>query len=248
MASQILFNDAVSGNRVLIMRKLMQLRLAVLGLLLLALIYSYFQLDLSLNYSLLVSITLTGLAWSGWIHLTLRLEQQLSDAHLFRELLVDCAWLIAVVLLTGRSTNPFIYYFLVLIAISATIFNTRVCWWFSGSTVVFYSVLMYLDLKDHFNHMTGDYRLHLFGMWVNFFGSALVVSYFVSKLAIALRAYQQRLSEIREDNLKSEQLVGIGTLAASTVHALGTPLSTLMVLLGERLAGEKQAKPRRIFI
>ena len=41
------------------------------------------------------------------------------------------------------------------------------------------------------------------------------------------------MSRAREETLQNEQLVGIGTLAASTVHALGTPLSTLTVLLGE---------------
>ena len=135
---------------------------------------------------------------------------------------------------SGRSANPFIYYYLVLIAITASLFSTTIAWLFSTVCIGIYTALLYVDINQHFQHMESSYRFHLLGMWINFVGSALVICYFVSMLAQGLRQQQQRLAEVREQTLKDEQLVAIGTIAASTVHALGTPLATLALLIEEQ--------------
>lgn len=155
-------------------------------------------------------------------------------------ILLDSAAVYGVVLISGGTENPFIYYLLVLVAISATLFESRVCWLFTFTAVAGYSVLFLVDIKGHFAHMTDDFQLHLIGMWINFVGSALLVTFFISRLATALRDQQSELTRAREDTLKAEQLAGIGTLAASTVHALGTPLSTLSVMLDELRAADRQ--------
>jgi two-component system sensor histidine kinase RegB len=79
-------------------------------------------------------------------------------------------------------------------------------------------------------------------MWLNYLGSSLVTCFFVSRLARLLREQQTQLASAREENLKNEQLIGIGTVAASTVHSLATPLSTLTVL-AEDMAASKPVKP-----
>jgi len=50
-------------------------------------------------------------------------------------------------------------------------------------------------------------------------------------MAAAIRSRELALAEGRENAIRNEQLVAIGTLAAGTAHALGTPLSTMSVLL-----------------
>ena len=47
----------------------------------------------------------------------------------------------------------------------------------------------------------------------------------------AIKVRELNLAKARETELRNEQLVAIGTLAAGTAHALGTPLSTMAVLL-----------------
>lgn len=154
--------------------------------------------------------------------------------HIF----LDSAAAYGVVLITGGSANPFIYYLLVLVAISAALFETPASWFFTFTAVTGYSVLFLTDISGHFAHMPNDFQLHLFGMWINFVGSAFLVTFFITRLAAALREQQTALALAREETLKAEQLAGIGTLAASTVHALGTPLSTLTVMLDELRATE----------
>ena len=52
-------------------------------------------------------------------------------------------------------------------------------------------------------------------------------------MANAIKVRELNLAEARENEIRNEQLVAIGTLAAGTAHALGTPLSTMAVLLTE---------------
>ncbi|MBP7489736.1 MAG: sensor histidine kinase, partial [Azospira sp.] len=79
--------------------------------------------------------------------------------------------------------------------------------------------------------------LHVLGMWFNFLVSALIVAFFLSRLAATLRERERELGEARqreqERALRHEQILALGTLAAGAAHKLGTPLSTMAVVLRE---------------
>lgn len=231
MRSSSIVDNALAGDRAIILHKLLQLRLLVLG----ALLGFLWLLDTlsnwPVNYPAVLLVIAGGIVWSLW--LLARNPGQVHEHHILRELIIDGVWLALVVYWSGRSENPFIYYFLVLIAIASTVLRARQAWLFSLAGIMIYSVFLYRDIHHHFEHMPDDYQFHLLGMWVNFCGSSIVACYFISKLAASLRSHQAQLSRAREETLRNEQLIGIGTLATSTVHALGTPLSTLTVLLGE---------------
>lgn len=195
------------------------------------------------NYPVILGVIACGMAWSLW--LLRRGGGDIQPQHVLRELIIDGIWLALVVFYSGRSENPFIYYFLVLIAIAATALRARNAWLFSFTGILVYSAFLYLDINNHFDHIPDDYQFHLLGMWINFCGSSLVACYFISKLAASLRSHQLQLSHAREETLRNEQLIGIGTLATSTVHALGTPLSTLTILLGEMRNESDMAEKRQ---
>ncbi|BBI51303.1 hypothetical protein HORIV_37240 [Vreelandella olivaria] len=55
-------------------------------------------------------------------------------------------------------------------------------------------------------------------------------------MAHALRSRDQALSRTREAALRNEQVLAVATQAAGTAHELGTPLSTMAVLLKEMQA------------
>ena len=56
---------------------------------------------------------------------------------------------------------------------------------------------------------------------------------FVTRITAGLRARDARLAEIRTQAAEEEHIVRIGTLASGAAHELGTPLSTLSVILGD---------------
>jgi len=80
----------------------------------------------------------------------------------------------------------------------------------------------------------GDaFNTHVLGMWLGFVISAMVIAYFVVEMARAVRLRDAQLNQVREETLRNERIVALGTLAASAAHELGTPLSTMSVVIGE---------------
>jgi two-component system sensor histidine kinase RegB len=80
---------------------------------------------------------------------------------------------------------------------------------------------------------TDAFNTHVLGMWLGFVISAVVVAYFVVEMARIVRERDAQLNQAREETLRNERIVALGTQAASAAHELGTPLSTLAVLIGE---------------
>jgi two-component system sensor histidine kinase RegB len=86
------------------------------------------------------------------------------------------------------------------------------------------------------------FNMHVIGMWMGFVISAAVVAYFVVRMANAVRERDEKLARAREDTLRNERIVALGMQAASAAHEMGTPLSTLAVVIGE-LRNETDALP-----
>jgi two-component system sensor histidine kinase RegB len=77
------------------------------------------------------------------------------------------------------------------------------------------------------------FNLHVIGMWMGFVISAVVISFFVVRMAHAVRQRDETLAKVREETLRNERIVALGIQAAGAAHELGTPLSTLAVVIGE---------------
>jgi len=176
--------------------------------------------------ALCVALSLLIGAWR------LRKEVPISDPELFVQLIVDAAILIFILLATGGASNPLISYLLVLLAVGATILHQRYVNVFAVANIVIYTSFLLNELRaEHSDHMMENFQLHLVGMWVTFVVSAVLITLFVTRMAEAIRSRELTLARARENEMRNEQLVAIGTLAAGTAHALGTPLSTMSVLL-----------------
>ncbi len=162
-----------------------------------------------------------------------------SNFELFCHILVDVFFLIVLLLNTGGASNPLISYLLVLLALTATLLPQSYVNAFSVGGIAIYTSFLLLDLtSDHQTAMSPEnedmtFQLHLVGMWVIFLVSAILISVLITRMAKAIKVRELNLAEARENELRNEQLVAIGTLSAGTAHALGTPLSTMAVLLTE---------------
>lgn len=208
---------------------LVYLRLIMLGITLAFLLAWSLAYGAHPHWLVIATVILGIMCWSVFMLRSPAL-QTIKNAML-REILIDFAWVFVVVFFAGRATNPFIYYYLVLTAHAATLLTTRKAWTMCSLGILIYSGLMLIDLQMHFTHLSSDYRNHLMGMWVNYVGSAVVICFFVTRLIALLRDQHEKMSIIRENHLKNEQLIGLATVSASTVHNLATPLSTLTVLV-----------------
>lgn len=223
-----------SDSRIVIARRFMLLRLALVIATVIGLSYLRWGLHQSINFLYLFVALGMMAAHSGYALTRIyKASAKLTEVDLWSFLVVDAVALLLVVSETGRTANPFIYYLLVMIAVCATVLSLRASAFFTFGCCLAYTLLLWFDVQSDFGHHDSDFQLHLLGMWINFVGSAILISVALARLSRALRQREAALASIREASLRNEQLVGLGTLAASTVHALGTPLSTLSVLLGD---------------
>lgn len=169
----------------------------------------------------------------------LRQSWAVSHGEIFAHLLVDVIFLIILLLNTGGVSNPLISYLLVLLAVSATVLPRSYVFTFAVGSILLYTFFLFLDLQADHDPVTEAmeqntvFQLHLVGMWVIFLVSAILITVFITRMASAIRVRELNLAKARENEMRNEQLVAIGTLAAGTAHALGTPLSTMAVVLTE---------------
>ncbi|MES3007592.1 MAG: ATP-binding protein [Pseudomonadota bacterium] len=178
---------------------------------------------------IMVVVILASICLGYW---RLRRKHLISQRELFCHLVMDVIFLVTIVFYTGGASNPLISYLLVLLAVGATLLTQFYVNIFAATSIALYSFFLFSELQtDHTDHLMVNFQLHLVGMWVTFVVSALLITLFVTRMAEAIRSRELTLAKARENEMRNEQLVAIGTLAAGTAHALGTPLSTMAVLL-----------------
>ena len=152
-------------------------------------------------------------------------------------MLADASILVVVLVNTGGANNPLISYLLVLLAITATILPRKYVNAFALASIVVYTSFLILDLRVEQELMLEgvghNMQQHLVGMWAIFLVSAILIALSVTQMANAIKIREINIAKSRENEIRNEQLVAIGTLAAGTAHAIGTPLSTMAVLLTE---------------
>lgn len=177
--------------------------------------------------------THAGINLLTWLRLRNRIR--ISDRELLAQLLMDVAAFTAVLYLTGGATNPFAWFYLVPVIIAATVLPRPFTWAMAGVTTLCYTLLLiyYVPLPGMGSMHHDGFGLHIFGMWFGFVLIAGLIAHFVVDMANSLRDRERKLAEIREQALRDERLVAMGTLAAGAAHELGTPLATMAILVEE---------------
>lgn len=186
-------------------------------------------------------LLLSLLTLSSWRHLTA--PRPIPAREFVVQLLADVGALSVLVFFTGGSLNPFISLFLLPIIFAAAALPSGHTAIVAGAAAAAYTTLMFVHQPVHHatTHMRG-FDLHIWGMWYGFLLSAACVAAFVARIARALRERDAALAEAREQALRNERIVALGTLAAGTAHELGTPLAT-MAIVAQDLASDLAGQP-----
>lgn len=194
--------------------------------------------------------------WVGRRQLTH--SSQVTDGQLMGHLATDFLALGWVLYCAGGASNPFASLLLLPLTMAAITLPGRWLWVTTPLAVMAYTALVFFNIPlpppqgslqalDQVLAETcsiggihgaedapgSGFALHVAGMWVNFAISASIVYFFLARQAATLRQHEHALQAFRERALREEKVLAIGLMAAGAAHKLGTPLSTLAVMLGE---------------
>jgi two-component system sensor histidine kinase RegB len=221
---------------------------------------SVYMLNIRLPEQQLWLVIAAIVAVNLYTSMRLDTDEPVTQVEIFSQLVIDVIGITGLLYMTGGASNPIIWVFLLPVIITAIMLPQSYAWYMVILTTTMYTILIayniplpsiephapisvemthsgmssYQMLKQA--HILSDkhyFNLHMFGMWFGFVFSAGLVAFFVVALAKALKIQERNLAEARENALRDERVVALGTLAASAAHDMGTPLGIIAIVAHE---------------
>jgi two-component system sensor histidine kinase RegB len=222
-------------------------------------ILSVYGLGLHLPEQQLWLVVLSMAAANIYTSMRMQTDDPVTEHEIFSQICLDVLAIAVLLYLTGGASNPITWVFLLPLIITAIMLPQNYAWYMVILTTSLYTMLIAFNVPlpsvephmpdpaliqsnnesykmlQHAHAMNDKsyFSLHMFGMWFGFVFSAGLVAYFVVELARTLRIQERSLAEARENTLRDERVVALGTLAASAAHDMGTPLGTIAILSHE---------------
>ncbi len=217
------------------MRLLIQLRWLAVGgqLLTIELVHNFMGIKLPLQpmlaaIGMLAAINLASLP-------LLRRRTAVTNGELTIALLIDVAALAWQLQFSGGLANPFASLFLLQIVLGAILLKPLSSWGIVAAALFALGLLTIapqpLALPDPYH--ADPMGLYLKGSLVCFLLIAVLLVAFVTRVSRNLRERDSALAAIRQRAAEEDHIVRMGLLASGAAHELGTPLSSLSVLIGD---------------
>jgi two-component system sensor histidine kinase RegB len=217
------------------MQQLVQLRwIAVVGqIATICVVHFGLQIRLPLRQMFLVLICLSLFNILGMFRRHLR--RRVTNGELFFALIVDVGTLTVQLYLSGGATNPFIFLYLLQVILGAVLLRAWAVWAMVAITGSCFVGLTFehRPLALPLNYSGPLSQPYIEGTLVCFALNAALLVTFITRINRNLRARDSRLAYLRERAVEEEQIVRMGLLASGAAHELGTPLSTMSVILGD---------------
>ena len=174
-------------------------------------------------------VMLNAMTWLGHPH------WPVTNFQLFGSLACDVAALSVQLYLSGGATNPFVSLYLLQVVMGAVLLYTWSSWALVALTAVAFALVALLSpplaLPPWFATQLSP--VYVMGLWANFVLAAVLLVLFVTRIAANLRSRDAHLAAMRQRAAEEDHIVRMGLLASGAAHELGTPLSSILVLLGD---------------
>lgn len=175
---------------------------------------------------IVVNLTLAGIV---------NRRRAFSQRELFMALLIDVVALCWQLYHSGGATNPFTFLFLLQIVIGAIILEARWSWLVALNASLCMALLTfrYRPLALPPAYAADPFRLYIQGSLFCFVLAAVLLTVFVVRLDRNRRESDGQLAALRQQAAEEDHIIRMGLLASGAAHELGTPLSSISVILGD---------------
>jgi len=172
---------------------------------------------------------------NAWLWQRLRQRRAVTEAEYFGHLLFDVVWLAYTLYWTGGAThNPFADLFILYVGMAAVVLRVRHIAAISALSLLLYGALRLFHHDIDFAQAGLDPdSLDAVAHAVHFVAFAAIVAVFGFRLADTTRRYLALSAQARERECRTESAVSMAALAAGTAHEMGTPLTTVAVLVSD---------------
>ncbi|ARU05112.1 histidine kinase [Comamonas serinivorans] len=217
------------------LQQLVQLRwLAVFGQLFTILVV-HFGFGITIPIEQLLFVVWLLVLFNVLSMLRLKAPIRVTNGELLAALLVDVAALTAELHLVGGAANPFVFLYLLQVMLAAVLLPRWGAWivvlitglCVGGLARLAHPLPLPNDPRDGLSNPYVAAVLVCFGL------IAALVVFFIVRIEANLRERDQLLIQAQRRVLEQDHIVRMGLLATGAAHELGTPLSTLAVILGD---------------
>lgn len=214
---------------------LIQLRwLAVAGQVFTILVTQYWY-GIALPLAQMGGVVFFLILLNGFSLLVLRARAPVTNTQLFIALVFDMAALTIQLYLSGGASNPFVSLYLLQITLGAALLTSWSTWVLVLAASAGFILLIFRFQPIELPHQAGDdlMALHIRGMFICFVLAAGLIVLFMTRINRNLRERDAYLADLRQRSAEEDHIVRMGLLASGAAHELGTPLSTIAVILSD---------------
>lgn len=195
---------------------------------------------LGFEFDLPIWTCLAVITFSAWLNIALRIRfrgaRRLEPGRAAWLLAFDIAELAALMYLTGGLDNPFSFFFLGPVLLSATALPARMTAMLGAFAIVCVTLLVFFHLPLPWSSelprpVLPD--LYIVGVWFSIVLAIFFIGIYAWQITEESRQLVNALAATELVLAREQHLTQLDGLAAAAAHALGTPLSTISVIVKE---------------
>ena len=198
---------------------------------------AFFLLEINFNIYLALICIFLSVILNIIVSLRYLPIRTLSSNETLFYLIFDIVQLVALLYITGGLTNPFCVFIFAPFIISTTYLDLSRTAVIGFVSIVSVSILAiyYQPISSNiyaFNSNTFS-TFQIFGIWLSLIVSLVFIGIYTFRIADESRKVERALKETQLALSDEEKISDMMSLTAAAVHELGTPLSTISVIIKE---------------
>lgn len=194
-----------------------------------------------LEFDLPIYACLAAIVMSAWLNIALRIlyrqAQRLEPGRAAWLLAFDIGQLAVLMYLTGGLDNPFSFFFLGPVLLSATALPARLTMMLGLFAIACATLLIFfhepLPWSEEYGPMPVLPNVYMMGVWSSIVLALFFISIYAWQISEQSRQLINALAATELVLAREQHITQIDGLAAAAAHALGTPLSTISVIARE---------------